>query len=128
MPLDQDVQLAAALLQATGLILPVVFIALRPYYADELNNSDNVIRRKGRPDETEVEKRVHDNTPTVVHAGLYAVGLFAVSTLLSSARLALATNDLLIRGAVLTLWVGIVMLVLVFALIRTEFLSYEYIK
>jgi len=126
MPLERDVQLAVALLQATGLIIPVIFIALRPYYADALGGPRRVTRRTvGSDEDTEVETRVNDNTPVVVDAGLLALGLLALSTLLSSAKLGFSTDDLFVKGAVLAFWVGILMLFLVMALIRTEFLTYE---
>jgi len=125
MALDQDVQLAATLVQAIGLILPVVFIAVRPYYAKSVDEPTGGVSQLN--DQTEdiqpAETLIRDDAPKAVGIGIWAAGALGVAGVFATARIVLATSDLLVISAAGGLGVGLLLLVLLILEIRREFVS-----
>jgi len=125
MALDQDVQLAATLVQAIGLILPVVFIALRPYYAEAVDEpTTGISQSNGQSEDVQSpETLIKDDAPGAVGIGIWAAGALGVAGVFATMRLILATSDLLVIGAAGGLGVGLLLLVLLILEIRNEFVT-----
>ncbi|MDS0280360.1 hypothetical protein NDI85_21475 [Halomicroarcula sp. S1AR25-4] len=134
MQLSPDVQIALSLLQVTGLLLPIVFIALQPFYetvikTDERGrrnrslNSENVKRVEANKEGLS-EHLVFDDSPRAIYAGAAVIGCLLLSTIFAVLQIlrSLTTNWLLAMSALFLLF-GLLSLGVLYYLIRTEFKS-----
>ncbi|MDS0261861.1 hypothetical protein NDI56_20870 [Haloarcula sp. S1CR25-12] len=132
MPLSSSVQIALSLLQVTGLLLPIVFIALQPFYEQVVQaggvgpGSQHPTPKKfdlfpsdedGSPDSL-----VSDNPPRVIYAGAAVIGFLLLSTIFAVLRILLAlTDDWLVILSASCLLFGLAGLGVLYYFIRTEY-------
>lgn len=131
MPLNSSVEIALSLLQVTGLLLPIVFIALQPFYEQVVQSSG--VKGGQQPtngeqfervssDEGDFEALVFDSPPRVIYAGAAVIGFLLLSTIFAVIRILLAlTGDWLIIMSVSCLLFGLVGLGVLYYFIRAEF-------
>lgn len=114
MTLPESIQVSLGVLQTVGLLIPVTYLALRPYFPERL------------PDEgltTSAGERYHkiDVAPQVMRWGAYAVGLLAFSGFFAAMWVLIYTlESWLVALSVLFLAAGLLMLALIFFKIRTS--------
>lgn len=123
-----DVQVALTILQAVGLLIPVVFIALRPFYSDPEPDDEELAEQiKARvlnpessfssSDDAQV-----DSLPDMLRYGLVAVGVFGLAGVFSGVRVILwAVDSWLIVAAMGCLVAGLFALGGVLYHLRQEF-------
>jgi hypothetical protein len=124
MALPDDVQIALTLLQVTGLVLPIVFIALRPFYAPgskrEVLREEQQTRQTG--DVVEGGLLNLDLTPRSIRFGSWVVGFLAAAAFIAGLRIIrYAFGSWLVLVAAACLVAGIVSLAVLFRIIQGRF-------
>ena len=119
MVLPTDIKVALTLLQIIGLLIPVIFVAIRPFAsqdsARDANQQWKTLRRQ-------VPMIDADSVPDVVVGGLAVTAALGVAAILAATRvLQYLWGSWLITGSVLFLIVGILGLGGLVYLIRLEF-------
>lgn len=112
MPLPENVQIALSLLQTVGLLIPVVFLALRSYFPDELSRDD-----RGGSHRTRTVKKA----PRPIQIGYIAVGVFVLSGVAAASVVLQTIDDTgLLWLSVVFLMLGFGTLFYVFYLLQDE--------
>jgi len=122
-----DVQVALTILQAVGLLIPVVFLGLRPFFTSETRETREVSLESATEDDSGPSRRIFlkfDDAPRVVRIALPVVGVLALAGILAGVHVFLwALGSWLLAAAAACLVMGIVGLGAVFYSIRQEFVS-----
>ena len=123
MPLPTDVEVALALLQILGLLIPVAFVILQPLLTrqgdGEYSETKEVDAPKGRR-----RFMVVDRTPPLVYGALFVISVLGLAAIAVSVRIAeFVWGSWLITSGVLLLLLGLGALVGMVWLIREEFRS-----
>jgi hypothetical protein len=123
MTLPPDVNVALSVLQVTGLVLPVVFIALRPFYTPSDDGSPDDVPEI--PHDFELaDGPGYDAAPLVIKVGVVVAGLLVTAAVLAGARVAwYVLGSWLTVAAVVALSLGITTLGVLLYLIRRRFLG-----
>jgi len=119
-----DVQVALSILQIVGLLIPVIFVALRPYFESAVGQDSGGLRNRKEDVEFSDGSMTIDRTPAAMKLGLAAIVLLASSAIFAGWRVLLwASNSLIVSVSVLTMGLGILCLVVLIFILRLEFVS-----
>jgi len=112
MPLSENVQIALSLLQTIGLLIPVVFLALRSYFPDKLTQESE------KPGSQAVKIR---EAPRPIQIGYWVVGLFALSGVSAGVVVLHSLNDSWVLSiATASLMFGFAALLYLFYLLQDQ--------
>lgn len=127
MALPQTDQFALALLQVTGLILPIVFIALQPFYRRIASKSrEGNLSRSEYQELDQEEIREVDSAPPAVRIGLLIMGALILTAILCMLHLApYGVESILLRGAILAMMMSFVLLGYLLWAIRMQFVNID---
>lgn len=121
MALPPEVEIALRILQVTGLVLPVVFIALRPFY-DPTNDQSERQRSSGSGLTFEDGEIKFDFAPLAVRSGVVVVSLFGLAAVAACIKVILFLGGISFAAiALVLLAAGIIALGVLFFLIRARF-------
>jgi protein-S-isoprenylcysteine O-methyltransferase Ste14 len=119
MTLQPEIQIALRILQIIGLVLPIVFVALRPFYSPNLDVQD--LRERQNIADSGKSGLIYnlDLAPTVVKFGVGVIVVFALSASLAGLRVAwFLRGSWVVAFATVLLTIGLVSLSVMFYLLR----------
>lgn len=119
-----DVSVALTIIQVVGLLLPIVFISLQPFYRPI---AEKVVERQQHQPQDESQETVtweRDEAPDVIVYGIPIAVLFALSALFAGLKIFIwAIDSPLVALSLLLLVSGVAMVSYLFYKVRKSFIN-----